>query len=572
MSRIMIKPRKKRNTRKILTYTVILAILFGTLAAGGYQGYKIYRRNNLISHAKQSLEKKDLRTASINAHRVLQLHPGDVEASLIMAKIMEMVKPDEAIPWRRSILEQRPNDTDNVIALARIELQIGRIGAAQRLLETIKFEGANNADYQYAAGQTAFASNDPKRAEEHLLKAVGMDSKRSDFQYALAQAQLRLGNPEKRTQAREHLLQLSQVKEFKLRALRSLINDMVQNNEIEQAKALSDKVVSDLDATFDDRLLRLDLLSRLKSPEFSSSLQTMQEESRNSTNSMLRLISWLQGRGMALVAVEWTKTMPRKIASDPRLKLALAECHIRLADWEAVKELTNAGDWGADKFIALALQARLLRQEGRVAQSQTVWDSAVMEAKKSQELLIELGRIAENWNWDAEAESVLWKLTERPEPPDWVFTALEVHFSARADSDSLRKLWLRKQETDPADMSAANNLALLLLLRGESLESAHKLAADVYLSDKTNPYFISTYAFSLYRQGKAQDALKLISSLAAEQLKDPSTAVCQVAILVANDAKDQAREILSQIKADKLLPEEKRLLDQSRNALGLPKS
>ncbi len=563
---------KRRNWFKIISYLVIVAILLGAAAVGGYQFYKDHRRKRLISHAQELLEKKDLRGASIDAHRVLQLHPEDVDASLVMAKIMEAVKPDEAIPWRRSILRQRPKDIDNAVALARIELQIGRTRAAQSLLETVKVEGANNADYQFVAGQTALASSNPKLAEEHLLKATQMDPKRKDCQFALAQAQLLLGDPEKRAQAREQLLKLSQEKEFKLTSLRLLMNNMVQNNEAGQALALSDKVVSDLDATFDDRLMRLDLAYRFRLPEYSSLLQTLQDESRDSSDSMVKMIAWLESHGMSMVAVEWARTMPRKIASEPRLKLVLAECHMRLGDWDEAKELMGGTDWGSEKYLALALQARLLRQERLQAKFQATWDSAVMEASKSQEQLVRLEQIAESWKWEPEAESVLWKLTERTAPPDWVFMTLQTRLLARGDSEGLRRLWQRKHELDPADVVITNNLALVYLLRGESKDAAHKLAAEVYESDKTNPYFVSTYAFSLYRQGKAQDALKLMNSLTPDQRKDPSTAVTYVAILVAANAKDQAREILPQIKSGNLLPEEKRLLDQSRNELGLPKS
>src|SRR5205823_505983 len=123
-----------------------------------------------------------------------------------------------------------------------------------------------------------------------------------------------------------------------------------------------------------------------------------------------------------------------------------------------------------------------------------------LDANKSQEFLIELAHIAESWKWDNETENILWKLLDHPYPPDWVFLALERRLGARTDSEGLRKLWVRKRETDPSDLVTANNLALVSLLRGESLEAANKMAADVYSADKNNPFFVSTYAFSLYRQ------------------------------------------------------------------------
>ena len=569
-TRILLKPKikKKRNWRKIIAGTVILAILAGFLSVTAYRGYQAHRRNRLIENATALLDKHDLRGAIINTGRALQLNHEDLDAALIMARIREEAgQPDDAIAWRRKVMEHRPDDIANAVSLGHDQLQIGQLGAAQRLLEGMKFQGANNADYHYITGKAEQSQGKTQLAEEHLLKAVELDPKNNDYQYTLCETQLLLGTPAKRTEARERLLRLSQVKEFKLKALRLLINDMLLTHDEQKAVALADTVVSDLEATFADRLMRLELSNRLKLPEFSTSLRTLQDESLESTDHILALITWLEDHGMALVAVEWTKTMQRKIAADPRLKLALAESHIKLQDWEAAKELLASADWGEYKFLALAMQARLFRQEGRVTQAQTVWDSAIVEANKSQEFLIELERIAERWQWDTEAETTLWKLLERPYPPDWVFTALESRYMARLDSDSLNKLWHRRQEIDPSDMMNSNNLALVSLLRGEKMDTAHKMAADVYVSDKTNPFFVSTYAYSLHRQGKSQEALKVLSALSPEQLRDPSTAVCYLAVLLANGEKDKARELLPQIKPDSLLPEEKRLLYQSQNAL-----
>ncbi len=347
---------------------------------------------------------------------------------------------------------------------------------------------------------------------------------------------------------------------------------MLENDEAEQALTLSEDIVSDLDATCYDRLLRLKLAYRFKLPEYAGLLQNLQDESRDSPESALQLIIWLESHGMALVAAEWAKTLPKETAADPRVRLVLAECHMQLGDWETVKALISGTGWGKNKFIALALESRVLRQENVQTKSKSLWDAAVMEASKLQEHLVELEKIAESWNWEPEAEAIMWMLIESPEPPDWVFIDLQNRLFAEGNTESLRKLWQRKRALDPSDKVSANNLSLISLLRGETTDAAHDMAAAVYYSDKTNPAFISTYAFSLYRQSKPKDALNLMNSLTPEQLKEPSTAVAYVAILIANHAKDQAREILPQIKSSNLLPEERRLLDRFRIALGQPNS
>ncbi len=566
------KSRKKRNWRRIAIFTLILLVIAGVLGAGGYRGYHYFRRKKIITNAKSALECGDYRAASIHARRIFQLYPEDADASLIMAKIMETAKPEEAIFWRHKALEKRPDDIDNVVAIAKLKLNLGQIGAAQRLLKRSHSEGARHADFQFVSGQLALAANNPKQAEEYLLKAVELNPRQNDYQFALGLAELRLDSPEKRPGARERLTRLLDVDEYRQLSLQLLLTDMLQHQEMQAAKELSEKIANDPNSTFDVRLLRLEVLRRMRLPDFATLLQTLQAESRESNKSILELLTWLRNHNMSLLAIEWARTMPRKIASDPLLKLAFAECHLRVQDWESVKELTSSGDWGAYKFFALALQAKLFRYEGRLTQAQTAWNSAMMEAKILQQMQVKLLRLAQSWGWNAEAEPLLWQLTENPNPPDFVFEQLENRLIAHGDSESLCRLWTRKQALDPSDPVAANKLALLLLLRDENLEQAHKMAVDAYLADSKNPFFASTYAFSLFKQSKVQAALNMLSALPPEKLQEPSIAACYAAILIAADDKVKAREVLVKIKPDNLLPEGKRLLDESRNALGLPKS
>jgi cytochrome c-type biogenesis protein CcmH/NrfG len=95
----------------------------------------------------------------------------------------------------------------------------------------------------------------------------------------------------------------------------------------------------------------------------------------------------------------------------------------------------------------------------------------------------------------------------------------------------------------------------------------YDLAREVYQLSPTNASFVSTYAFSLYLQGKNPEALKLFQSLPAHDLQNPSNSGYYGLVLKATGDSTSAKAFLNWSSKGLLLPEEKKLFADAKAGL-----
>jgi Flp pilus assembly protein TadD len=119
---------------------------------------------------------------------------------------------------------------------------------------------------------------------------------------------------------------------------------------------------------------------------------------------------------------------------------------------------------------------------------------------------------------------------------------------------------VRINAADPQDVRVKNDLANLYLLRKAELERAFRLAREAYTSVPTDPYFSSTYAYSLLLQKRPGEALRVMADLNPKYLQIPSIAAYYGIVQAASGNKDLAKEPLRFAEHAILLPEEKELV------------
>jgi Flp pilus assembly protein TadD len=123
------------------------------------------------------------------------------------------------------------------------------------------------------------------------------------------------------------------------------------------------------------------------------------------------------------------------------------------------------------------------------------------------------------------------------------------------------QFFTQEVKRNPSDLAAKNNLAVTALLLNAQEFKPNDLAREVYQNAPTNSSFASTYAFSLYLQGKNSEALKVIEKLKPNELQDPSNSGYYGIILKAAGNQAQARACLERALKGHLLPEEKKLFE-----------
>src|SRR5207244_5267484 len=166
--------------------------------------------------------------------------------------------------------------------------------------------------------------------------------------------------------------------------------------------------------------------------------------------------------------------------------------------------------------------SRALREQGKAAAAEREWGAAAKQASGQSDFLSVLIQTASEWKWENESIDLLWSLSKRPEKQREAFLALYRNYTKRADTQGLYRVLVRLAELDPTNLNVQNNLAQVSLLLDVNRDEARRVAADVYRKVPNNPAYLTTFAYSLLTQGNAKEATRVMSSLSAEQLNDPT--------------------------------------------------
>jgi predicted Zn-dependent protease len=138
---------------------------------------------------------------------------------------------------------------------------------------------------------------------------------------------------------------------------------------------------------------------------------------------------------------------------------------------------------------------------------------------------------------------------------------------AQGQTQELADLLNQMYSTNPSNVHIKNNLATILLLEKSDLNKAYRLAQESYTSEPDNPFYACTYAYSLLLQSRNQEAAKVIGSLKASYLKNPSIAAYYGIVEAQTGNTKAAGPALKVARTARLLPEELQLVQQAQERL-----
>jgi len=544
---------------------VCALIVCGAAAEGGLHFYRNFKQHRLLDNAAAALRRNDARGAAIFAMRVLGADPKNILACKILAEATDKQWPRDALVWHARLDELQPGDPANYLAWARTALRLGDTGAAGQALDKIRPSDTNRAEYQWLAGKVALSQRDYEEAAADLAKAAALSPDRMDYAFELAKVRLLLPEGETRQlglQSLETLAAKPDLRPLRVDALRTLAEDAVEHRRPRRALEYFTQLDQEPGATPQDRLRRLAFLLHSRNPAFAAALRADEEKTVANPVEVANLAFWMNENDMPLVAIEWVTHLPVALRSNKKLQLALALSYVAMSDWSSVRSLLEAGDWKDLEFLRVALLARCFGEEGDAQQAQDQWNLAVLKASDNPE---SLGRLCETvqgwgWRWESESEDLAWRVIAAPHPLPSILDAMQTRFVTRGETRKFRRLLLRWREIDPVDRVVRNNLALVSMLLNRDDNEARQAALKLFQENPSDGQIGSTYAFSLYLQGRASEALDVMSRF-PNQLKVPSFALYNGVFLTACGEPGQAEQFLALAKqAPILLPEERDLL------------
>ena len=530
-------------------------------AKGIYHRWSTQRH---VGKASEALAQNDPGHALLSAKNALKHNPLDVGATRIMAKALEAIGAPEAELWRAQLDTLQPGDAENVLARAGAALKTGAVETAEEMIHSLAPGARDSAAYHAMAAAIALNKRDAASAESHWAEAARLQPEETRHRLNLANVRLESKTPGVREAALEMLQVLRGKPATGIEALRLLLADAIRHRETATTRDMADALVADRRCTFSDKLTRLGALRRVRDERSAPYLLELRDAALSEPAQLYSLIRWMNANELPLMVAEWVRRMPAEIIAKPPVSMGVAEAYAKVADWQKLHEFTTASTWVNMDYLRRAFLAQALDRLEEAEGATGEWTKAVAAARGHPESLEILAKFAVQSKWNKRAEDIMWMLAALPQSPRWVLDSLWQDSIQRGDTAQLQKLSSALARKDPKGIASRNNYAFLSLLTRTEEGNPQRVAEALHREHPENALIASTYGLSLQQQGKAEEAVALMSALKAEDLRQPQVALYYAIFLIAAGHPERAEEYLK-LSADwPMLPEEKALLERVR--------
>jgi thioredoxin-like negative regulator of GroEL len=547
-----------------------IASLLGALFLSyGLKLYEDWRQTRLLHQAVSVLQQGKFSEATQTARELLAQHPDSLPALYVLAEAAEKQNLEEAISWRGQIARLRPKDPDSQLNLVSAALRFGKLDLARKALDQIPANDRDRAAFHVVAGWLACAEGNFAEQEEQFAAAVKKEPQNDLYQFNLAAMQIHSSDAEKNAKARENLERLSKVAPYRTGALRALLNDAVGRNDLSAADNLAQQLQMSQEATFGDYLLCLNFYRKLDEKKFRLSLERVKPFAARHPSDLASLMHWMNQNGLITELVKWIDKLPAEKLTSPAVAIAVADAYANAKNWTRLKKWTHRGTWGESDYLRLGYQA-IATHQSRQDKSDTefhgLWRAAEQSTSDQPERELVLARLASKWNLEKESEQLWLRVAEEPPLRREALDALRRLYRRDNDTGKLYDVLQRLHDSSPNEAPITADLARLGLNLERNMERSHELAKEAHDRAPNEVNCAVTYAFSLYRLGRSAEALAIIQSLPADQLRDPHAAV-YVALLLADANQIAAARDYVAAADDDIYPEEKNLLDEAKTKI-----
>jgi thioredoxin-like negative regulator of GroEL len=546
---------------------VALGIIFLNYGSKLYRGWNETR---LLRRAAAMLQEEKFTQAAQNAREVLRLHPDSLPAFHILAEAAEKQNLEETVSWRAQIARLLPNDPASQLNLASAALRFGQLDVARKGLDHVSPADRDTAAFHVVAGWLARAEGNFAEQEEQFAAAVKKEPSNDLYQFNLAALQIHSAEPKKSANARGTLDRLSKLAPFRTGALRALLNDAVEGNDLAAADNFAQQLQMSQQVTFGDYLLCLNFYRKLDEKRFHVLLEKVKPFAVRNPSDLASLMDWMNNNGLAGEVVKWIDKLPADKTASPPVSIAVAEAYANVKNWSRLKRWTGRGLWGEAEYLRLAYHAIAMRQSRRAtAETEALWRSAEQAAYEQPERELDLARLASKWNLQKESQQLWLRVATNPPMRRQALDALARLYRANNETGKLYDVLQRLHESSPNEPPITADLARLGLNIEQNTKQSHDLAQEAYRRAPNDVNCAVTYAFSLYRRGRAAEGLEIIRKLPADQLHDPHAAVYVAVLLLDSNQAETAKEYIDAAEDGEIYIEERKLLEDARNKLAV---
>ena len=556
--------------RRWQTWAMLVCLIAATWAGYKYglPRYHQYVEQKYALQAQRFVAKGDVPRAMLRARQVFTLNPDNPVALRVFADLADYFGSPYALYWRQRLVLLNPDPT-NHLALARTALRAEAFPfpTATKALNEIAPASRQSPAYHLVAGALAVKLSDLQSAEQHYAEALKLNPDDPVNRMSLAVVRLQSRDPKLIADSRTTLELLRTDRQLGLLATRSLVGESIARGEFGRAETFSQQILTNQQVSFSDRIVHLAILNAGKSPRFETFLGETKKHAEENPFYVGELASWLNRFGFAQAALDWLNGLPARLTKQGMVPIAVADSYVALGQWKGLAVFLEKERWMELDAVRIGMMALASWKEFGSERYSITWQQAILLAARSPTMLNTLAEMAAGWGWKQETGDVLWFAVRKYPSENWPLTALENLYTRQRDTAGLRRVFQAMVKKDPKNALARNNFAMVSLLLGADEAEAHRYAAELHAAEPENPVFASTYAFSLYRQGRPQEAVQALRALGLARLDDPSLAAYYGVFLSAAGDTQTARTYLDKSAKACLLPEEQALVERAKKAM-----
>ncbi len=571
------KRRSRRRSKSRWGITPKRAVIFGAAVVVGFaiggilliygpQAYNRWSESRLLKRATERFAKNDYAGAITAASEALQIQPQSLPAFRILAEATEKENRAETVIWRAQIARLMPQHLESQLNLASAALRFGQLDTVRNALDQVAPQDRDRAAFHVVAGWLARAQGNDGAVEQHFAAAVKQDPGNELYQFNLAVLQIRSPDPEKSDAARETLERLTKVAAYRAGALRALLADAVQHDQLERADGFAQDLQMSPQITFADYLLCLDFYRKLDAKKLALVLEKVKPVAARNPADLALLMDWMNRNGFGPDVLKWMEKLPAELTTNPPPAIMVAEAFADAKNWSRLKRWTRTGAWGDSEYLRLAYQAyaaRQSRQSAADAEFDALWRSAERAAGEKIEREVALARLAGRWNLVPESEQLWLRVMKNSPTRREALESLLRIYRANNDLRNLYRTAQRLHESSPSEPGLAANYARLALLVDHNTADGHRVAKEAYENASKDPNCAITYAFSLYGLGRTAEGIEIIKTLPPEATHDPHAAVYAAVLFLDENQAEAAQEYVWAAQTGAIFPEEKKLLEEA---------
>jgi tetratricopeptide (TPR) repeat protein len=557
------KPPTDSDMKSFFKKALVFSLAMAVVAMAGWFGRKAYRKSSerrLIAKAVQYLEQKDFRNTTLCLQRALQINPMSLESCRIMGDMLDSAGMPASLGWRIRAARLQPENVTNLFVWAQTALKFKDSGSAAEALRSVDEKQKGTATYHKLAGALAWYAGRPDEAEKNYSEASRLEPSNASITLNLNTIRLASTNAEISRTARIALEQVTSDASLRSAALHTLLADAAGRRALAEAFKYSQQIVQDPSAAFSDKVDYLKLCRQTTNENYAAWRTSLERDAENSPEHAFALGQWVVQTEGPENGLRWLRALPQKIQTNQMMPLIVTDCLMALKDWKGILEQTQSQNWGEAEFYRLALESLAQRSLGQVRAADSSWRKSLRLAEHRLDRLSHLAQVVGAWGWKSERLETLSQIITEFPGENWAIDELATPLYAEGKTRELQELYLKIYSADPSNARLKNNLANLAMLQKRDLPNAYRMAQEAYETSTSDPFFASTYAYSLFLQKKTGEALKVLDGIKPEYLQIPSVAAYYGVIQGQAGRRDAAREPLKRAEAAKLLPEEKEIV------------